>query len=158
MIAETGGWDILQPLAWRHRLPGDMAVHPFHGIGRGERQGAGEHLVKRDAERVEVAAGIDRAVHPSGLFGCHVGERAGDGLGRVGRLALARKARGDAEPGEPALARVAQFTRILAGLMSLWMRARRWTPLRAELMPIAMRRNLPTSIGPLRADPESLDS
>src|ERR1700730_4913025 len=32
------GRDILQPLAGRHRLSGDMAVHPFHGIGSGERQ------------------------------------------------------------------------------------------------------------------------
>ena len=57
----------------------------------------GEHLVERDAERVEIAAGIDRAVHAPGLFGRHVGERAGDDLGRLGRLALARQARGDAE-------------------------------------------------------------
>ena len=44
-----------------------------------------------------------------------------------------------------------QFTRILAGLMSLWIRSRRWTPLRAELMPVAMRRNPSTSIGSLRS-------
>ena len=75
----------------------DMAMDPFHRIGRAERQCAGEHLIERDAERIEVAAGIDRAVHPSGLFGGHVGERAGDGLGRLGRLALARQTRGDAE-------------------------------------------------------------
>ena len=94
--------DTLQPLAGRHRLPGDVAVHPLHRIGRGEGQTAGEHLVKRDAERVEIAAGIDRAVHPPGLFGRHVGERSGDDLGRLGRLALARQARGDAEACEPA--------------------------------------------------------
>ena len=63
-----------------------------------------QHLVENDAERVEIAAGIDRAVHPSGLFGRHVGERAGDGLGRLGRLPLARQTRGDAETGEPDLA------------------------------------------------------
>ena len=78
-----------------------MAVHPFHGIGRREGQNAREHLVERDAEGVEIAAGVDRAVHPPGLFGCHVGKRAGDGLGRLGRLPLAGQARGDAEPGEP---------------------------------------------------------
>ena len=96
-IAETGAGTFFNRSPGGTGCPGDMAVHPFHGIGRGERQDAGEHLVERDAERVEVAAGIDRAIHPSGLFGRHVGECAGDGLGRLGRLALARKARGDAE-------------------------------------------------------------
>ena len=83
---------MLHPFAGRHRLPGDVAVHPLHRVGCGEWQRAREHLVERDAERVEVAAGVDRAVHASGLFGRHVGERAGDGLGRLGRLPLARQA------------------------------------------------------------------
>ena len=104
MMPRDGAGTVVQPLAGRHRLPRDVAVDPFHRIGRGEWQRAREHLVERDAERVEVAAGIDRAVHPSGLFGRHVGERAGDDLGRLGRLALARKPRGDAEPGQPDLA------------------------------------------------------
>ena len=78
-----------------------MAVDPFHRIGGAERQTAGEHLIERDAERIEVAARVDRAVHPPGLFGRHIGERAGDDLGRLGRLTLARQTRGDAEPGEP---------------------------------------------------------
>ena len=43
---------------------------------------AGEHLVEGDAQGVEVAAGIDRPVHPAGLFGGHVGERPGDHLRR----------------------------------------------------------------------------
>ena len=85
---------------------------------------SGEHLVEGDAERVEVAAGVDRAVHAAGLLGRHVGERAGDGLGRIGRLALARQARGDAEPGKPHLALPAPFTRMWAGLRSLWIRPR----------------------------------
>ena len=79
----------------------DMAVDPFHRIGRAERQTPGEHLIERDAERIEVAARVDRAVHSPGLFGRHIGERAGDDLGRLGRLTLARQTRGDAEPGEP---------------------------------------------------------
>ena len=78
-----------------------MAVHPFHRIGRREGQNAREHLVQRDAEGVEIAAGVDRAVHPPGLFGCHVGKRTGDDFGRLGRLPLAGQARGDAEPGQP---------------------------------------------------------
>ena len=119
MMCEIGAGNLLQPLGGRHRLSGDVAVDPLHGIGRGERQCAREHLVEHDAERVEVAAGVDRAVHPPGLFGRHISERAGDGLGRRGRLPLARQTRGDAEAGEPDLS-PAWFTRILAGLTSLW--------------------------------------
>jgi len=95
--------DGLHQPARRHRHSGDMAVHPFHGVSSRKRQRAGQHLVKRDAERIEVAARIDRAIHPAGLLGCHIGERAGDGLGRFGRLSLARQTRGEAESGEPDL-------------------------------------------------------
>ena len=89
------------PLVGRRRLPGNVAVHPLHRIGGGEGKFAGQHLVEGDAERIEIAAGIDRAVHPAGLFGRHVGERPGDHLRRRGGLALARQTRGDAEAGEP---------------------------------------------------------
>ena len=95
------GRDILQPLVGRHGPSGDMAVDQLHGIGSRKRQRAGEHFVKRYAKGVEIAAGIDRAVHPSGLFGRHVGERPRNRLGRIGRLALARHARNKAKPGEP---------------------------------------------------------
>ena len=78
-----------------------MAVDPLHRIGRAERQAAGQHLVECHAKRIEVGAGIDRAVHPSGLLGRHIGERARDDLEQVGRLTLARQTRGNAEPGEP---------------------------------------------------------
>ena len=50
---------------------------------------------------VEIAAGIDRAVHPPSLLRRHIGERAGDDLGRRGRLVLAGQPRGDAEAGQP---------------------------------------------------------
>ncbi|HUB14632.1 MAG TPA: hypothetical protein VMB34_21965 [Acetobacteraceae bacterium] len=83
---------IRQPLGGRYRLFRDMAVDPLHGIGGGERQGAGEHPVERDAEGVEVAASINRTVHPPGLFRRHVGQRAGDEFGRLGRLPLAGQA------------------------------------------------------------------
>ena len=66
-------------------------------------RGAGEHLVERGAEGIEIAAGIDRAIHPPGLLGRHIGERPGNGLGRVGRLPLAGQARREAEAGEPHL-------------------------------------------------------
>jgi hypothetical protein len=39
-----------------------------------------------------------------GLLGRHIGERARDHLGRLGRQALARQARSDAEAGQPDLA------------------------------------------------------
>ena len=54
-----------------HRSPAstgcrrDVAVHPFHRIGRRERQHAGQHLVQGHAEGVEVAAeSIDRFMRP----------------------------------------------------------------------------------------------
>ena len=92
--------DAAEPFGGCLRPPGEVAVHPFHRVGRDERQGTDEHPVEGDPEGVEVAAGVDRAVHAAGLLGRHVGEGAGDGLGRLGRLALAHEARGDAEAGQ----------------------------------------------------------
>ena len=74
--------DALQPLMRRHRRSGDVAMDPFHRVIRAERQRARQHLIEGDAEGIEVAAGIDRAVHPPGLFRRHIGQRAGDELGR----------------------------------------------------------------------------
>src|SRR5262245_51641677 len=51
--------NFLQPLGRRHRPPGEMAVHPFHRVRGGEGQSTREHPVEGDAERVEVAPGID---------------------------------------------------------------------------------------------------
>src|SRR4029077_5076700 len=76
----------------------------FHGISGAERQNTGEHLVEGDAERVEVAARVDRTVHSSCLLRRHVGERARERLGRLNRLSLAGKARCDAKSSEPRLA------------------------------------------------------
>ena len=90
-------------LARGHRLPRDVTVHPLHRIGRRERQGAGGQLIQGHAQGVKIAAGVDRSVHAAGLLRGHVGERAGDKLRRVGRLALARQPRGDAETHEPCL-------------------------------------------------------
>jgi len=84
-----------RPFGRRRRLPRDVAVHPFHRVGSAERQNSGEHSIERDAERIEVAAGIDPSVHPPGLLGGHIGQRAGDDLGRFGRLPLARQTRGE---------------------------------------------------------------
>ena len=97
--------DTVHPLAGRHRLSRDMAVHPLHGIGGRKGQTAGEHFIQGDAERIEIAAGIHGVIHASGLFGCHVGECPRHELGRFGRLALARQARRDPKAHQPGLAR-----------------------------------------------------
>jgi hypothetical protein len=78
-----------------------VTVHPFHRLGGAEWQAAGQHLVQRRAQRIEIAARIDRAVHAPGLLGCHVRQRPGNQLRRLGRLALARQARGNAEARQP---------------------------------------------------------
>ena len=96
--------DARDPFAGRCRLSGDVAVHPFHRVGGGEGQFARQHLVEGDPERVEIAAGVDRPIHPAGLFGGHVGERPRDHLRRRRGLALAWQARGDAKAHEPDLA------------------------------------------------------
>src|SRR3989442_9956405 len=80
-------------------------MDPRHGLGGGEREGSREHLVERDAVGVQIAARIDRAVHPAGLFRRHVGERAGHDVRRRGRRTLAWQAGRDAKAGQPRLAR-----------------------------------------------------
>src|SRR5260370_24569069 len=96
---------ILQPLAWGCRLPCDVAVHQFHRIGCHERKGPGHHFVECHSESIKIAPGIDRAIHSPGLFGSHIGECSGDGLGRTGRLALTQKARCNPKTHEPRLTR-----------------------------------------------------
>jgi hypothetical protein len=91
----------LRMLVGRDRLPGDVAVHPLHRIRRAKRQRACKHLVKRAPQCIEIAPGVDRPVHSSGLLGRHIGERPGDELGSFGRLTLARKPRRDTEAGQP---------------------------------------------------------
>jgi len=50
--------DARDPLVGRHRLPGDMAVHPLHRIGGGEGELPRQHFVKRDAQGIEITAGV----------------------------------------------------------------------------------------------------
>ncbi len=85
----------------RRRLAGNVAVHPLEGIGGGKRQRARQHLVHSDAQRVQVAPGINRPIHPARLFGRHIGQRTGNDLRRRGRLRLARKPRRDPKSSEP---------------------------------------------------------
>ena len=90
----------------RHRLTRDVAMDPLQRVGRGEWEHAREHLVQGDAQRVEIAPGIDRAIHAPGLLGGHVGEGAGDDLRRGWRQAFSGKSRGDAKAGQPHAVRV----------------------------------------------------
>ena len=60
----------------------------------------GQHLVKRDAQSVEIASRIDRTIHSPRLFRRHVRECTGDELGRRWRLTFARKTRRDPETRE----------------------------------------------------------
>ena len=93
--------DAGNPRVGRRRLPGDVAVHPFHRFGRRERQRSRQHLVENDAERIEIAAGVNRTVHPPGLLRRHVGQRACDNIGGCRYLVLAKQPRGDAETSQP---------------------------------------------------------
>src|SRR3984957_13998507 len=97
-------WDARDPLVGRKRAAGNVAMHPFHRIGCGEGQFARQHLVEGHAQSVEIAAEIDRPIHPTRLFGGHVGECPGDHLRRRRGLALTWQTRGDAKAYEPDLA------------------------------------------------------
>jgi hypothetical protein len=75
----------------------DVTMHEFHRIGCCEGKRTGQHFVKRDSERIEIASRINGAIHSPGLFERHVSKCSSDELRRFGRLALARKARSDTE-------------------------------------------------------------
>src|ERR1700756_3345167 len=80
------------------RLSRDMTMHPFHRIGCREGKSPSQHFVKRNSERIEIAPGINRAIHTSSLLWCHVSKCPGDRLGRLGGLALAWEPRCDPKP------------------------------------------------------------
>ena len=86
-------------VARRRRDAGDMAMRPFQRIVRGKRQLAGQHAVQRDAERIEIGAVIDRAMHAPGLFGRQIGP-----VGRACGVSIGRKslvlASGEADIGQ----------------------------------------------------------
>ncbi|MFT3768292.1 MAG: hypothetical protein QM820_22815 [Minicystis sp.] len=91
-----GGVDLVR----RDGALGDVEVDQLDGIGRVEGHAAGEHLVEGGAERVEVGAVIERAVHAPGLLGREVAERAFEHVGAVDARGLARERRGQAEVDE----------------------------------------------------------
>src|SRR6266481_4996904 len=60
-----------------------------------------EHLIEGNPQRVEIAAGINRAIHAAGLLWRHVRERAGNDLRRYGGLALLWQLGRNPESGQP---------------------------------------------------------
>ena len=103
MMAESGS-GISSTIDRRNRLTRDVAVDPLQRIDGSKREHAGKHFVQHDAQRVEIASGIDRPIHSPGLFRRHIGKRSGDNLRRRGRLPLAWQARGEAKAGQPGIA------------------------------------------------------
>jgi hypothetical protein len=92
------------PRAGRLRGACDVAMHPFERVLRLEGQAPREHLVERDAQRIEVGAAVDDPVHAPRLLGRQVRQGALDELqGSCGRL-LAGEAGGEPEVGELHLA------------------------------------------------------
>src|SRR5258708_18791634 len=80
-----------QPVYRRYGLSRDVGVNEFHRIRSGKGESPGQHLVKRRTEGIKGAPGIDGAVHPARLLGCHIRECSGDELGGGGCPALARE-------------------------------------------------------------------
>src|SRR5271154_3077548 len=89
----------VDPLAWRRRRAGNVAMDPFQRIGCRERERSGDRLVKGDTAGVEIAARINRPVHAAGLLGRHVSQRSRNCFGRSRRLAW--EVRRDAETRQP---------------------------------------------------------
>jgi hypothetical protein len=81
-----------------------VAVDPLQGGAGGKRDRTRDHLVQGDAQRVQIAAGINLAIHAAGLFGRHVGERARHNFWRRGRLRLTLQLGCNPETGEPYVA------------------------------------------------------
>jgi len=78
-----------------------MAVHPFHWVAGGERKLAGEQLVQRDPERIQIRPRVYRAIGTARLLGRHVSKGAGDELSGLDGWPLRNHARGDTEAGQP---------------------------------------------------------
>ena len=61
---------------------------------------AGEHLEQRHAQRVQITARIDAAVHPAGLLGRDIGQRSFQGDRTCRYHAVLAQADGDTEVDE----------------------------------------------------------
>jgi hypothetical protein len=73
----------------------------FDWIGPGKGEPASQQLVESDSQSVEVTPGIDRSIHPAGLFRRHIGERPGYHLRRLGLAAFTGLTRSNSETCEP---------------------------------------------------------
>ena len=114
------------------RATWQLVTHP-HRIGSAGEGSVRQHFVEGDTQRMSrSAAGVDRAVHPAGLFQRHVGEASpADHLRRreaPGRIARQTGEEGTPQPRQPhaAACRVRQMMSA-DGLMSLWIRPRSCT-------------------------------
>jgi hypothetical protein len=92
--------DVGLKLAHPPRRARQMTMHPFDRIVGHEGQLTREHLVKGDAQRIQIGALIDCAAHAPRLLGGNIGERALQSeaaqLDLVGRLVDDQALRPDA--------------------------------------------------------------
>jgi hypothetical protein len=77
-----------------------VAVDQLEQVRRVEGKSSDQHLVHRHAQRVQIGAIIDVAVHPAGLLGRHVRDSTFEQVGMARCLLLAREPGGNAEIGE----------------------------------------------------------
>ena len=80
-------------------------MHQLEGIVRAEREHAGDQLVERDSERVEICPPIERTIHASRLLGRHVGQGSFQALAPPGPPILQRQVGGRGELDQPNRAR-----------------------------------------------------
>jgi hypothetical protein len=88
----------------RRRPDREVGMDDRQDVGVEERQAPGQQLEQRDAEGVEIGAAVGDPVHPPGLLGRHVAQRALEGPGRHEAVALGPPRRGDVEVDQPRLA------------------------------------------------------
>ncbi len=93
------GRQLRDQLSRRGRDPGEVGVDELGGIVADEGRAAGEELVERGAQGVEIAAVIDRPIDPAGLLRREVGEAEAEPAGAAGRRSEGA-AVGHAEPAE----------------------------------------------------------
>jgi hypothetical protein len=97
---ELGG-HVPCPIAGRDWLSHKVVMNKFDRIGRGEGEPTGQQLIESHSQSVEVTPGIDRPIHPAGLFRRHIGERPSYHLRRLGQAVFTGQARSNSETCEP---------------------------------------------------------
>ncbi len=89
MTADDGHGEVRGPCSERPRRDREVRVDELHRIARLERPPPREHLVVDHAERVEVGALVDAAVHAPRPLGRDVGQDLGEDARIVELLVLA---------------------------------------------------------------------